>query len=375
MKILSFDVGIKNLAFCLIDKTDNTFKIDDWGLINLDDERKTCCKVLKTGKKCGKTAVCILKTDYYCKNHKPVANIEPLIIEGHKCCFTVRNKPCAKSSNKTLDNKSFYCDTHIKKIVKEAEKDVVPKRIASQNCNKIPIPVLAVKLTKALNNHANFIKVDEVYIENQPSLKNPTMKTISTFLYQYFTIRSVIDQDNIIKNIRFISPSSKLKVNKTNTDKLLGEKTDDREIYTLTKDLGEKYCKAILKHYKHDDRIEFLSNYSKIDDLCDSFLQGFYQLFCQNGISEDIKKIFDNVTENKENKKGIVVNLEDKKTKKKQEHELQAEEKPEQNPDQTELQKDQTELQKDQTELQKDQTKLAKGKPNKKKVIKVTIGN
>ena len=33
MKVLSFDVGIKNLAYCLLDDKDNT--IEDWGILNI----------------------------------------------------------------------------------------------------------------------------------------------------------------------------------------------------------------------------------------------------------------------------------------------------------------------------------------------------
>ena len=41
MKILSWDVGIKNLAYCLIDSEND--KIMDWGIINLlNDENLKC---------------------------------------------------------------------------------------------------------------------------------------------------------------------------------------------------------------------------------------------------------------------------------------------------------------------------------------------
>ena len=33
MKLLSFDVGIKNLSYCLLDDKDYT--IEDWGIINI----------------------------------------------------------------------------------------------------------------------------------------------------------------------------------------------------------------------------------------------------------------------------------------------------------------------------------------------------
>ena len=42
VKVLSFDVGIKNLAYCLIEKTDEDFKILKWGIINLVDDRQLC---------------------------------------------------------------------------------------------------------------------------------------------------------------------------------------------------------------------------------------------------------------------------------------------------------------------------------------------
>ena len=65
MKILSFDVGIKNLAYCLINKTnDENFKIEDWGKINLDDEKLICNCNLRNNKKCLKNA-----NYYYEKNN------------------------------------------------------------------------------------------------------------------------------------------------------------------------------------------------------------------------------------------------------------------------------------------------------------------
>jgi hypothetical protein len=57
----------------------------------------------------------------------------------------------------------------------------------------------------------SFLDVEEVLIENQPSLKNPNMKTIATLLYSYFVFRGIIDKEKTkskIENIKFISPFS-----------------------------------------------------------------------------------------------------------------------------------------------------------------------
>jgi len=44
MKILSIDVGIKNLAFCLFEKNVNeNFKIKKWDIINLSEEKTLKC--------------------------------------------------------------------------------------------------------------------------------------------------------------------------------------------------------------------------------------------------------------------------------------------------------------------------------------------
>ena len=40
MKICSFDVGIKNLAYCIIEKKDDGFDILDWNIINISNQDK-----------------------------------------------------------------------------------------------------------------------------------------------------------------------------------------------------------------------------------------------------------------------------------------------------------------------------------------------
>ena len=52
MKLLSFDVGIKNLAFCQLDTSDKS--ILDWGIINISID--PTCEHIHKGKCCDKTA-------------------------------------------------------------------------------------------------------------------------------------------------------------------------------------------------------------------------------------------------------------------------------------------------------------------------------
>ena len=56
MKILSFDVGIKNLSFCLLNDT----VIEDWGILNISTD-DVCEHCSKSGSRCDKSVkyVCL----------------------------------------------------------------------------------------------------------------------------------------------------------------------------------------------------------------------------------------------------------------------------------------------------------------------------
>ena len=79
MTILSIDVGIKNLALCLLNENGEKYKIELWNVINLleskNEENKvihTCNCKLKTKKQekiCGKKAKYYKNDVYYCLQH------------------------------------------------------------------------------------------------------------------------------------------------------------------------------------------------------------------------------------------------------------------------------------------------------------------
>ena len=69
MNILSFDVGIKNLAYCLLFIHDKKYEISQWGIINLVENKKICKAPKNNGKICNKNAKFFKKDKYYCKIH------------------------------------------------------------------------------------------------------------------------------------------------------------------------------------------------------------------------------------------------------------------------------------------------------------------
>ena len=178
------------------------------------------------------------------------------------------------------------------------------------------------KLTKTLYIELDKIKdsilnVDEVLIENQPSMINPTMKTISALIYGYFVMAMVkSDFKCRLKNVKFYAPSNKLKIKalpvpevkediveekkeeiveeevkkgkkKKKNDDTVGEKIktkfkkgEDHKVYKLTKDTGVKYCKHILKN--NVELVKYFDTFKKQDDLADAFLHGYHYLFGKN---------------------------------------------------------------------------------------------
>jgi len=288
-KILSFDVGIKNLAYCLMTKKDETITVKDWNIINLVEDRDLCCFELRTKNKCGKIA---RFTSLYFPSTKSELNEYKTLCKAHSTkfiptidkleennTFACNHLKCKNSASVIVSNNKewSFCDKH-EKDTKKILTQFKPKKLQGQNCSQQPLQELAIKLFTKLDSFKTFLDVDEVLIENQPSLKNPNMKTIATLLYSYFVFRGIIDKNvtkSKITNIKFISPSNKLKVMKGVTDDKLGKAKDKREEYEITKGLGLIYCQALI----NQSDSKYLDVHTKKDDLCDCYLQGFRYLF------------------------------------------------------------------------------------------------
>jgi hypothetical protein len=181
MKVLSFDVGIKNLSYCIMTMDDNkTIKINDWNILEVTDA----------------------------------------------------------------------------------------------NCKKIKLDDLSCDVLTCLNNNFNiddelFDSIDYVIIENQPCLKNGNMKTVAVIIYTFFQMRKL--QYNNIKQVRFISASNKLKVNKGKELGYILKKDTYKERKQTSIELTRKYLVDMCP-----EKLEWFNSCSKADDLADAYLQSIY---------------------------------------------------------------------------------------------------
>jgi hypothetical protein len=365
MKYLSWDVGIKNLAYCLIDiDQEKKFKILKWGIIRLCDEDHTCNMNRKNGKICGAKATYIKDENAYCKTHSKDYDVKEVLCDkiekkGQKC----NNELCKKNATMTVENVT-YCTPHGMSRKKALTKNNQLVKITKQNSTKIPIQDLLVKLVNELDLIKDFLTVDEVLIENQPTLINPTMKTISVALNTYFTVRGLSEKKekiSMLKKITFICPSNKIKVcdkadkkvknkkkevekakkvkeakeakeegekgeegeeeeegkedgkkeeegeeegeeeeedgkkEEEGKEKKVANKTQDKQVYIMTKALGIKLCRELIKEDLVNTKL--LEGTKKKDDLCDAFLQAYHYIYCKNGVTPEteelLKKLID----------------------------------------------------------------------------------
>jgi hypothetical protein len=316
--IISFDIGIKNLAYCIFVVGEKT-SVLKWNIVNLtqgDSQPKQAqsnCTCMKAGKKKVPETVCGKKGAY-------------ADASGTSIFCTVHAKssgkiiPCKEMSMSTikslkLDDLKTFCKTHSiafadsdKKpdICAKAEaaikaRTLVPIKVVKQNANHVHLveigkqirmqldEVLKVQRTDGSEGPLKNIKVDIVILENQISPIAGRMNTIQGMLAQYFIMRDAI---SLVPKIEFISSSGKLKDYKGSKGPKGGSEVQEKTSYKDHKRDGIAFCRDFMtKNEGLRAHQEVFDSSTKKDDLADCFLQGIYYLKREKLItySEDLE--------------------------------------------------------------------------------------
>ena len=283
MIVLSWDVGIINLAYCLLSYENDNWKIIDWGNVDLLGKNKDTCG-------CGARPKLYyqpigIERNFYCKRCAKKLEINIPTFENNfkldntnVCCWENRKskKKCGKKS-KFINSTNCYCNSHAKSIYKQLSNSYSLKDYKKINASKTSIDIIRPRLVKFLDTKKNLLQADLVVIENQPTLKNPKMKAVSSTIYDYYLIRGIIDKEINKSNIQFVkymSPSNKIKLADNNSLIKIKKEKDSSKQYKLTKHLAILYCSKMITHMP-----EWASHFEKQkkkDDLADCFLQGVY---------------------------------------------------------------------------------------------------
>jgi hypothetical protein len=261
MKIISIDVGIKNLACCVLDIMEQDCKIVSWDIINLCNEtnqnQKCSCKN-KNKKSCSNIARYYKEEVYYCLKH---ANENKLLIEPTELSIT-------KLKKKKVGELEEICKKYDIEIgIKELKKNLIEKleryvkdkclqKIKKTNANHVNLVDIGRSINEKLTQEYGLYDIDVVLIENQISPIANRMKTVQGMIAQYFIDKQIYD-------IHFVSSINKLK--DFNVGKI---------------NYNERKAKSIeitFQLLKGDDKsIAKLSESKKKDDLADCFLQGYW---------------------------------------------------------------------------------------------------
>lgn len=228
MKVLSFDIGIRNLAYCIMDDTDT-----------LCIKELNCCSILQTD--------------------------EPICQESKKS-----GEVCGKKCSTKWGDK-FSCKTHFPKELKYTKKK---NFYSSKKCKEFTLHELAKMMIEKLNillYSESFEGIDKVLIELQPSF-SVKMKFLSHILYCKVTER-YIDAGT---KINFIRATEKLKVYKGRPEFPMKGKNK----YANRKKLAIIHAKLLLKELFDESQALIWQNSlegDKADDKSDAFL---YCLCC-----------------------------------------------------------------------------------------------
>lgn len=268
MKILSIDVGIKNLAFCLFEKTEgsNHFKITKWDTINISEKETLKCDFIDKGVKCDKLAKFKKDEKCFCLKHSkkqqlpiPTTQQKPSFINKQKIqkLYEIANSHDIKYENKVKK-------TDLINLINEYISNHYFQTIETTNASEVNL----FDIGNNIKNHfdklfSNEIHINYVIIENQIGPIATRMKTIQGMIVQYFVMSNLI-----IDHIDFISATNKLKCCEKNTVKTK---------YSERKKLGiEKCLEIITNDFRFNEHINYFNSHKKKDDLSDSFLQGMW---------------------------------------------------------------------------------------------------
>lgn len=248
MKILSFDIGIKNLAYCLVDDK----KLYDWNVINLLTADKCNCNI----DDCKNNVFYIYNNLKFCKKH---ISKDLFLFKKDYLITNIRKK-----SNRDIVKliKEINLEQGKKKedninILKSYYENNCYKSYKKQNCKTIDLIKIGKNLITFLDDLFKNDDYDIVLIENQIGPLANRMKTLQGMLTQYFLIKN--------KEVKYVSSQNKLKMLETKGKN-----------YKQRKQLAIDYVPCILEKLVVKEGLnDIFKDSKKKDDLSDCLLQAW----------------------------------------------------------------------------------------------------
>jgi hypothetical protein len=295
-RVISIDVGIKNLAYCIID-VDVGIKILDWAIVNLMEETPIqdipcgcISNIAKSPKKCEKRAKFHKNSIFFCQLHANKCK-EWVVPNKTNTASALRKKSIpelvefATAHNITLGDsdtkhtKRFLTETIISEVTARKFDTLTTSKVS--NSREIDLITIGRNIKKMLDAIPLIMSVTHVLIENQIGPLALRMKSVQGLLSQYFIMR--LDSIPVI----FVSSSNKLK-HLPVIDTISNEDTKGKK-YKQHKSDAVLHTQNII-----DENIEFSEwnslfslKITKKDDYADCFLQALWWFVSNNIVVND----------------------------------------------------------------------------------------
>ena len=302
-RVLSIDVGMKNLAYCLFECDSDAGEIKTpeqmmqrasivaWDTVNLCDNGSadtaekpaapTCssagCKF--AAKFMHETGPEPLTVVYYCTRHANASDYKmPLLpsIASAKILKKMTLEQLKAFSGEYLSSTiTEKCEKSKLKLIQHVIAALAAEYLVAVSHKPTVISAASMDLiTLGRNMHRRFDALphlasglDVVIIENQLGTLATRMKTLQGMITQYFIMRGVPD-------IRFISATNKLKLFSKEGDE--GGKADKSD-YADRKKRSMEITRALIAEHA-PEHTALYDKHKKKDDLADCFLQGVWWL-------------------------------------------------------------------------------------------------
>ena len=306
MKILSIDVGMKNLAYCLFEHDPNAdtanavkdpeaimqlINIVAWDTVNLCDGTGVDSVSEKPAAPLCSNAGCKFAAKFmhsaadatmintrYCTRHANASGYKmPLAISIKSLKKMTLDELKVFSSEYLSSSIPEKCEKSKMKLLLHLNASIAAEYLVAVTTKPKVISAASVDLiTIGRNMHQRFDAlphlasgIDVVIIENQLSTLATRMKTLQGMITQYFIMRGVPD-------IRFISAINKLKLFDQKKEGEEGDKADKGEdCYADRKKRSIEITRELITPTLMSMKFE---KHKKKDDLADCFLQGMWWL-------------------------------------------------------------------------------------------------
>lgn len=293
MKILSIDIGIKNLAFCLFEKPDDSehFFIKKWDVVNICEKQTFQCEFVEKNVTCGKPAKFQKNNACFCLKH---SKKQQYLIPNAELKSSFINKQKIQKLIEIANKYKIKCEKSAKKVdiinaINEYIHQTCFEEVAVTKASNTDLITIGINIMSRFNSlFSEEDHIEHIIIENQISPIANRMKTIQGMIAQYF-----IMSDVGVDYIEFVSSINKLKDVTKDLTAVSGASTDvcassansanalpkKKLTYADRKKLGITKCLEYVKNdHRFQNQAEFFTSHKKKDDLADSFLQGLWYI-------------------------------------------------------------------------------------------------